>query len=199
LPTSGTTRRIRLPGDLARSLEYLDDAELRKLQDAVNDEIKRRSRKAVTKESVRPADKEAVRIPEGRVNLIRVSFKAGLKPAAIARCLCRSFAAFCSRTSACKAHFATRCYPDEPLPYAILFVFPGRARHQVNNLWIRTDGYAPWRAPGPAPYVSIHRKHSASAASFQRSCPLPYSPADKLSIALHGRPQGLGSKPPQRD
>ena len=87
MPTSGTTRRIRLPGDLARSMEYLDDAELRKLQDAVNDEIERRSRKAVRKESVRPADKEAVRIPEGQVNLIRASFKAGLKPAAIARTL----------------------------------------------------------------------------------------------------------------
>ena len=87
MPTSGTTRRIRLPGDLARSLEYLDDAELRKLQDAVNDEIERRSRKAVAKETVRPADKDAVRIPEGKVNLIRASFKAGLKPAAIARTL----------------------------------------------------------------------------------------------------------------
>ena len=86
MPT-GTTRRIRLPGDLAHALEYLDDAELRKLQDAVNDEIKRRTRKAVTKESVRPADKEAVQIPEGQVNLIRASFKAGLKPAAIARTL----------------------------------------------------------------------------------------------------------------
>ena len=87
MPTSGTTRRIRLPGDLARSLEYLDDAELRKLQDAVNDEIERRSRKAVAKETVRPADKEAARIPEGKVNLIRASFRAGLKPAAIARTL----------------------------------------------------------------------------------------------------------------
>ena len=87
MPTSGTTRRIRLPGDLAHSLEYLDDAELRKLQDAVNDEIERRSRKAVTKKSVRPATKEAVQIPEGQVNLIRASFKAGLKPAAIARTL----------------------------------------------------------------------------------------------------------------
>ena len=87
MPTSGTTRRIRLPGDLARSLEYLDDAELRKLQDAVNNEIERRSRKTLTKKPVRPADKEAVRIPEGQVNLIRASFKAGLKPGAIARSL----------------------------------------------------------------------------------------------------------------
>ena len=87
MPTSGTTRRIRLPSDLPRSLEYLDDVELRKLRDAVNDEIARRGQKAVTKGSVRPADEEAVRIPEGQVNLIRASFKAGLKPAAIARTL----------------------------------------------------------------------------------------------------------------
>lgn len=87
MPTSGTTRRIRLPSDLPRSLEYLDDAELRKLRDAVNDEIARRGQKGVTKGSVRPADEEAVRIPEGQVNLIRASFKAGLRPAAIARTL----------------------------------------------------------------------------------------------------------------
>ena len=87
MPTSGTTRRIRLPSDLPRSLEYLDDAELRKLRDAVNDEIARRGQKGVAKGSVRPADEEAVRIPEGQVNLIRASFKAGLKPAAIARTL----------------------------------------------------------------------------------------------------------------
>ena len=87
MPTSGTTRRIRLPGDLARSLEYLDDAELRKLRDAVSDEIERRSRITATKRSTRSADKEAVQIPEGQVNLIRASFKAGIKPAAIARTL----------------------------------------------------------------------------------------------------------------
>lgn len=88
LPTSGDSRRIRLPSDLPRSLEYLDDAELRKLRDAVDDEIARRGQTGiVTKGSVRPAAKEAVRIPEGQVNLIRASFKAGLKPAAIARTL----------------------------------------------------------------------------------------------------------------
>ena len=87
MPTSGTTRRIRLPGELARSLEYLDDTELRKLWDAVNDEIKRRSQKAVRSEFVQQVDKEAVQIPEGQANLIRASFKAGLKPAAIARSL----------------------------------------------------------------------------------------------------------------
>src|SRR5262249_21008332 len=75
LPTSDMTRRIKLPGDLARSLEYIEDAELRKLQHAVNYEIERRNRKTVTSEPVRPADKEAARIPKGQVNLIRASFK----------------------------------------------------------------------------------------------------------------------------
>jgi hypothetical protein len=87
LPTSGTNRRVRLPSDLARSLEYLDDTELQKLQDAVNAEIERRDRTPAAKTSTRTSDKEAVQIPQGQVNLIRASFKAGLKPAAIARTL----------------------------------------------------------------------------------------------------------------
>ena len=85
MPDSEAKRRIRLPSDLARSLEYLDDAELRQLQDAVNAEIQRRSSVTATKWSIRPADQEAVQFPQGQVNLIRASFKAGLKPAAIAR------------------------------------------------------------------------------------------------------------------
>jgi hypothetical protein len=84
---SEANRRIRLPSDLARALEYLDDAELRQLQDAVNAEVERRSSVTATRRATRPADQEAVQIPQGQVNLIRASFKAGLKPAAIARTL----------------------------------------------------------------------------------------------------------------
>jgi DNA invertase Pin-like site-specific DNA recombinase len=87
LLTSGTSRQIRLPSDLARSLEYLDDSELRKLQDAVNGEIERRNRMSAAKTTTRSSNKETVQIPQGQVNLIRASFKAGLKPAAIARTL----------------------------------------------------------------------------------------------------------------
>jgi len=87
LPTSETSRRIRLPSDLARSLEHLDEADLRKLQDAVSGEIERRGRMPAAKTSTRTSDKEAIQIPQGQVNLIRASFKAGLKPAAIARTL----------------------------------------------------------------------------------------------------------------
>jgi hypothetical protein len=84
LPTSGTSPRIRLPSDLPRSLTYLDDAKLRKLRDAVNGEIDRRSQMTGSRKFTRLAHRaeEAVHVPEGQANLIRASFKAGLKPAA---------------------------------------------------------------------------------------------------------------------
>jgi hypothetical protein len=85
--TSAASRRIGLPSDLARSLEYLDDADLRKLQDALTSEIERRTRMGATRRSTRSADTEAVQISQGQVNLIQASFKAGVKPAAIARTL----------------------------------------------------------------------------------------------------------------
>ena len=44
LPASDTNRPIRLPSDLARSLQYLDDGELQELQNAVNGELVRRRR-----------------------------------------------------------------------------------------------------------------------------------------------------------
>jgi len=89
VPTSDRAPRIRLPSDLASSLKYLDDAELHKLREAVNAEFKRRSQSDTKKRSDQPIRpiKEAAQIPEGKANLIRASFKAGLKPAAIARTL----------------------------------------------------------------------------------------------------------------
>lgn len=87
LPAPDTHRPIRLPGDLARSLQYLDDGELQELQNAVNAEIGRRSPRAVSKALHGQRDKEPVLIPEGQVNLIRASAKAGLRPGSIARTL----------------------------------------------------------------------------------------------------------------
>ena len=88
MPTSETRPRIRLPSDLPSSLKYLDDADLRKLRDAVNGEIERRSQVGAKKPPDQPSPiKEAAPIPEGKANLIRASFKAGLKPPAIARTL----------------------------------------------------------------------------------------------------------------
>jgi hypothetical protein len=89
--------RVTLPNDLSGSLKYLDDAQLQMLLQAVIVEFNRRkqapkNKTATTKSSKgQPAaarDKkigEIDEIPEGRANLIRASFRAGIKPATIAR------------------------------------------------------------------------------------------------------------------
>jgi DNA-directed RNA polymerase specialized sigma subunit len=94
--------RVTLPSDLSGSLKYLDDAQLQRLLEAVNVEIDRRNQSTPKNEIATTAapgatsqsqtaafrDKkvrEIEQIPEGRANLIRASFKAGVKPAAIAR------------------------------------------------------------------------------------------------------------------
>jgi hypothetical protein len=93
--------RVTLPSDLPGSLKHLDDVQLRRLREAVAVEINRRN-PASENETVaavptgspsqgRPASGRDKRvsgfdeIPEGKANLIRASFEAGVKPAAIAR------------------------------------------------------------------------------------------------------------------
>ena len=89
---------IALPSDLANSLRYLDGSELQRLQAAVEVEIARRKQSTSTggtnegsaPDASRPTSSpieatQVVEIPEGRANLIRASFNAGLKPATIAR------------------------------------------------------------------------------------------------------------------
>ena len=94
--------RVTLPSDLSGSLKYLDDAQLERLIEAVTVEINRRNQggpknetpaagptgassqgqsTAIRNNNIRGIDK----IPSGTANLIRASFKAGVKPAAIAR------------------------------------------------------------------------------------------------------------------
>src|SRR5947207_863141 len=87
--------RVTLPSDLSKSLQYLEDAQLERLREAVAVEINRRvqnikkgqvdapgaSRRAPVSEKSGPTQE----IPEGKANLIRASFNAGLKPATIAR------------------------------------------------------------------------------------------------------------------
>ena len=94
MTVSSARAPIRLPDDLSRSLQHLDDAALRKLRDAVRDEIERRSQEAGSSKLDSPAalPNAAVQIPEGKANLIRASFKAGVAPAAIARTLGLSLA-----------------------------------------------------------------------------------------------------------
>jgi DNA invertase Pin-like site-specific DNA recombinase len=99
VPPPDTPSRVTLPTDLSRSLKSLDDAQLQRLSEAVGVEIDRRARAATQNRTAaiavqnRPAAKRGNKIrgpdeiPAGKVNLIRASFKAGLKPPAIARTL----------------------------------------------------------------------------------------------------------------
>ena len=94
--------RVTLPSDLSGSLKYLDDAQLERLLEAVTIEINRGNQGDPNSETAAAApigassqaQSAAFRdnkirgtdgIPEGTANLIRASFRAGVKPAAIAR------------------------------------------------------------------------------------------------------------------
>lgn len=95
--------RVMLPSNLPEALKHLDDTQLQTLLRDVTAEIVRRGMpepvKAVdpaeltektsrrkTSAGPRQASAEA-EIPEGKANMIRASFKAGMKPTAIARSL----------------------------------------------------------------------------------------------------------------
>ena len=94
--------RVTLPRDLSGSLKSLDDAQLQRLVEAVTVEIDRRNQSAPKNETATAAatgtssrgQSGAIRnqktrgidgFPEGTANLIRASFRAGVKPATIAR------------------------------------------------------------------------------------------------------------------
>src|ERR1041384_3777436 len=93
--TSKRRLLVALPTDIANSLQYLDDADLHRLQAAVAVEVARREQgsstgkanKAPAPPASRPVSKAAkiAEIPEGKANLIRASFDAGVKPPTIAR------------------------------------------------------------------------------------------------------------------
>src|SRR5499433_2850888 len=91
--------RVTLPSDLSGSLKYLDDAQLNRLLEAVSVEINRRNQggpksAAAPTRASSPGQSATIRnnkirgiekIPEGTANLIRASFRAGVKAADIAR------------------------------------------------------------------------------------------------------------------
>jgi len=95
--TDTDSRQIRLPSDLSASLKHVGNDELERLREAVSLEIERRGLSVShgkTAEVPTPTDhrsarrnkeREAGEIPVGKASLIHASFKAGLKPAAIAR------------------------------------------------------------------------------------------------------------------
>jgi hypothetical protein len=88
-------QRVTLPSDLSTSLRYVDDAELERLRVALVAEINRRNQGASTRHAderlalprppIRKTSSTVEELPEGKANLIRASFNAGLKPATIAR------------------------------------------------------------------------------------------------------------------
>jgi hypothetical protein len=87
--------RVTLPRDLSGSLKYLHDAQLQTLLEAVTIEIDRRNQGVPKNETASAAatgtspfrneTRGIDEFPEGTANLIRASFRAGVKPAAIAR------------------------------------------------------------------------------------------------------------------
>jgi hypothetical protein len=87
-PAAASLRRHVLPKDLPAAIKQLDDQELDRLQMAVLAEQKRRGRKpAVSGEtSDKPRIEAAVvHLTPGKMNAVRAAFKAGVKPAQIAR------------------------------------------------------------------------------------------------------------------
>ena len=93
--TEPASQRHLLPKDLPGALKHLQDSELDALHEATLDELKRRDRLPSTmmmKQSTHetphqrqiPLD-EAGSLTRGQLNAVRAAFKAGVKPAAIAR------------------------------------------------------------------------------------------------------------------
>ena len=99
--------RVTLPSNLPEALKHLDNTQLQTLLHDVAVEIKRRGQTAPTKTAAPIPSAEVVslgkppatrsrasgehnEVPEGKANLIRASFKAGVKPSTIARTFCIS-------------------------------------------------------------------------------------------------------------
>ena len=95
--------RVMLPSNLPEALKHLEDAQLQTLLRDVTAEIDRRGMPEPVKavDPAEPTEKASRRktsagprqasaeaeVPEGKANMIRASFKAGMKPTAIARSL----------------------------------------------------------------------------------------------------------------
>jgi hypothetical protein len=85
---SASPRRHVLPKDLPGAIKQLDDQELDRLLAAALAEQKRRGRKpsASTETPAKPQVEAAViNLTPGKLNAVRAAFKAGVKPAQIAR------------------------------------------------------------------------------------------------------------------
>lgn len=78
--------RYVLPKDLAGALKRLDDTELDALLVAVTGEAERRGRlPRLAGSNTTPGENVRSSLTKGKLNAVRAAFKAGVKPAAIAR------------------------------------------------------------------------------------------------------------------
>jgi predicted DNA-binding protein (UPF0251 family) len=86
-PKSTTSSRHILPSDLPAAIKHLNDEELDQLQAAVTAEQQRRSRKLPGPEKTvsKRTEAPAVTLSIGKLNAVRAAFKAGVKPAKIAK------------------------------------------------------------------------------------------------------------------
>ena len=84
--TASSPRHI-LPSDLSTAIKHLNDQELDQLQAAVTAEQQRRSRKPPAPEKTvsKRTEAPAVTLSIGKLNAVRAAFKAGVKPAKIAK------------------------------------------------------------------------------------------------------------------
>lgn len=84
-----TTRPSRyiLPKDLDTAIRQLEDQELDRLVSAALEERSRRKKPFASQETHRKrlAEADAVPLPQGKLNAVRAAFKAGVRPARIAR------------------------------------------------------------------------------------------------------------------
>ena len=85
-PSSITSRHV-LPNELPAAIRHLDDHELEQLLTAVTAEQQRRGKVSPALEKIvsKRADPAIVSLMPGKVNAVRAAFKAGVKPARIAR------------------------------------------------------------------------------------------------------------------
>jgi hypothetical protein len=84
------TPRHRLPSDLPNALRHLEDAEFDSLVAAVGEEARRRNRSqsnsmAGARVRQRDGDGDPIVLTKAKLHAIRAAFKAGVKPATIAR------------------------------------------------------------------------------------------------------------------
>jgi hypothetical protein len=79
------TLRYVVPNDLDAAIRHLDDQQLDKLVSAALEERKRRKRPSALDKNQQGADADRSSLPLGKLNAVRVAFKAGVTPARIAR------------------------------------------------------------------------------------------------------------------